>query len=506
MRRVTKMLAITVSVALLPISFANGAISGTKCTKVSATKIVSNIKYTCIKQGTKLIWNKGLVIKKPAAKPTPASTSTPLPSVSPSATPIPSSSPSTITSQGFTPWSTQSSAKELSDAAQLEFKKWIAANSNSQSNHKLFIEDGVPQNRIKYLMAADQLDAKLFSKLVPGGTVTVIGRTNEWVTKKLNENGGKFESCGENAGEDSIYYCVDDQRGLHGYVLKRDATYDPQNPAFDGSTLLSHEYFHIIQRGMLTTAASKSSNSNGIFSTQWTPAWLLEGSANFVGFSIVAHVNDARYWDGYNAMLGYAPQDKPSTKNKLVDYEVRTCCGNDKPTYPYIMGQLASQYIIASIGFDKFLNLWADYATNLNFEDNFKNATGLSKESFYDKFEKLRESIGLPKVSWTLVCENNLIVNKEIYKLTSVEASSKFVANECQPGSMPSEVQNTNNNSNQNQTQTNPSNSADNLLEKACTNLGEERATFYLWVCVNEKSRGKIWIRKGTESQYQLNS
>ena len=506
MRRAAKLLALSVSIALLPISLANGAIAGSKCSKSGTIKIVSNIKYTCIKQGGKLVWNKGVSIK-PAEKPTQSPNPTPSPTPTSSSSPSPEQSAKPNPSPtGFSPWTTTSSPKELSDAAQLEFKKWITSNSNNLPNHKLFVEEGVPQNRVKFLIAADQLDAKLFSRLVPGGSVTVIGKSNDWVVKKLNENGGKFESCSENAGEDSIYYCVDDQRGLHGYILKKEASYDPQNPAFDGSTLLSHEYFHIVQRGMLKAAASKNSNSNGAGSNQWTPAWLLEGSANFVGFSIAAHVNDAKYWDGYNAMLGYAPQDKPSTKNKLIDYEVRTCCGNDKPTYPYIMGQLASQYIVASIGFEKFLNLWAGYENNLNFEDNFKKATGLSKENFYKNFEELRVSIGLPKVSWTLVCENNLIVNKEISKLTSAEASSKFVAYECQPGSMPSDVKNTNNNSNPNQSQTDSTNNADNLLEKACVNLGEEKTTFYLWVCVNEKNRGKIWIRKGTESQYQLQS
>ncbi len=504
MRRVAKTLAITLSLFLLPVGIANGAITGTKCTKIGTTKTVSSMKYTCVKQGSKLVWNKGVSIKT-HAKVTPST----LPSQTPMPTPSPTNSSIAIASQGFKPWATQSSAKELSDAAQEEFKSWIAKNSNNQPNHKIFVEDGVPQNRVKYLLAADQLDAKLFSKFVPGGSVTVIGKTNDWVVKKLNENGGKFTACDENAGEDSIYYCVDDQRGLHGYILKKEATYDPQNPAYDGSNLLSHEYFHIVQRGMLTTAANKSLNSNGASSNQWTPAWLLEGSANFVGFSIVAHVNNAQYWTGYNAMMSYAPQDKPSTKNKLIDYEVRTCCGNDKPTYPYIMGQLASQYLVASIGFEKFLNLWLDYAKGIDFDVHFQRVTGVSLEYLYNNFETLRSSIGLPMVSWTLVCENNEIVNKEISKLSATEASKKFVASDCQQHSSPNNGQTSNNNQDQNQNNNNQndlSNSADNLLEKACTNLGEEKTTFYLWVCVNEKARGKIWIRKGFESHYQLNS
>lgn len=42
--------------------------AGAKCTKVGATSTVAGKKFTCIKSGTKLVWNKGFVIKS-AAKP-----------------------------------------------------------------------------------------------------------------------------------------------------------------------------------------------------------------------------------------------------------------------------------------------------------------------------------------------------------------------------------------------------------------------------------------------------
>ena len=41
--------------------------AGSKCTKVKTTTIVGNIKYTCIKSGNKLVWNKGVAIKKSSA-------------------------------------------------------------------------------------------------------------------------------------------------------------------------------------------------------------------------------------------------------------------------------------------------------------------------------------------------------------------------------------------------------------------------------------------------------
>jgi hypothetical protein len=53
--------------------------AGAKCTKVGSTATSGGKKFTCIKSGTKLVWNKGLAIK--AAAPKPSSTPTPEPKV-----------------------------------------------------------------------------------------------------------------------------------------------------------------------------------------------------------------------------------------------------------------------------------------------------------------------------------------------------------------------------------------------------------------------------------------
>ena len=50
---------------VLPISSSSAAIkAGSKCAKAGATSTVSGKKYTCIKSGKKLIWNKGVKIKQ----------------------------------------------------------------------------------------------------------------------------------------------------------------------------------------------------------------------------------------------------------------------------------------------------------------------------------------------------------------------------------------------------------------------------------------------------------
>jgi hypothetical protein len=64
-----KVLAVLIAVSLLGIAPADAATvkAGTKCSKHKATTTVKGIRYTCIKSGNKLVWNKGVAVKRAAA-------------------------------------------------------------------------------------------------------------------------------------------------------------------------------------------------------------------------------------------------------------------------------------------------------------------------------------------------------------------------------------------------------------------------------------------------------
>lgn len=69
--------------------------AGAICSKAGITKNFNSKKYTCIKSGKKLVWNKGVVIQKAAPMPiaSPAPTLTATPSPTPTLTPTPASTP-----------------------------------------------------------------------------------------------------------------------------------------------------------------------------------------------------------------------------------------------------------------------------------------------------------------------------------------------------------------------------------------------------------------------------
>jgi len=63
-----KLLFTVIAISLIgmtPVHATNKA--GSKCTKLNATTVVGNLKYTCLKSGNKLVWSKGVAIKKSIA-------------------------------------------------------------------------------------------------------------------------------------------------------------------------------------------------------------------------------------------------------------------------------------------------------------------------------------------------------------------------------------------------------------------------------------------------------
>ena len=63
-----KLIVLLLAISLVGISPAQASVKpGAKCKKPGTTATVSGKKFTCIKSGGKLVWNKGVTIKKDVA-------------------------------------------------------------------------------------------------------------------------------------------------------------------------------------------------------------------------------------------------------------------------------------------------------------------------------------------------------------------------------------------------------------------------------------------------------
>ena len=81
MRKLLAGLVAVLSLSLVTAQLSVAAVTpGSKCTKVGATSTYNGKKYTCVKSGKKLVWNKGVALPKPSPVATPTPSPTPTPS------------------------------------------------------------------------------------------------------------------------------------------------------------------------------------------------------------------------------------------------------------------------------------------------------------------------------------------------------------------------------------------------------------------------------------------
>ena len=409
MNKAVRFSCILISLLLISSNSYAATKAGAACTKFGSKSISGGKSYTCVKSGKKLVWDKGVLV--PVAKPATNSTA---------------QSSSQVThseSMQFKPWDTQATAKEVNDAAQLEFRTWAAEQTKLNSNHRVLIQPGLLGSRVKNFQEADKIGSRIFAQFFKGEYATVMGSSKSWVIEQLNANGGKYQDCSFNAGNGGLDYCHDGGF-TQGYVITTDMNFKAADPGVDGTALLAHEYFHAVQDQMSNMVGRQTTKEGQEFSKHLFPVWIQEGSANFVGFSVAALAMDTTYWAGREAMFKYAPPEPSINRNALKDYEIKSGPGNNSPTYPYITGQVACEFIVASVGFKRFLEIWTNFRVTQNFDQSFERAIGISIENFYEKFEKARLNLGLPEVTWKLICLTNYPINDVPSKLPPCRLNS----------------------------------------------------------------------------------
>ena len=108
-KKLLVLLSVILSLSLINAPSNAAVKAGAKCTKAGATSVSAGKKYTCVKSGTKLVWNKGVTVKAaakpdlnpvfkpveptPTPSPTPSATPSPTPTPTPTPTPMPSPTP-----------------------------------------------------------------------------------------------------------------------------------------------------------------------------------------------------------------------------------------------------------------------------------------------------------------------------------------------------------------------------------------------------------------------------
>jgi hypothetical protein len=292
-------------------SFA-AAKAGAKCKKAGATSTVAGKKFTCIKSGSKLVWNKGVVVKKPSPVATP--TPTPSPSPTPESTPTPTPTPTPLI-----PAEPKSFADIESNYQSVAYWAWKKSKDKIESSKRTFIDFQniiAPNSGIlnKNPVIAFDATSRLFSDFVQPPKFYSISYSYEdlnWAQSKFEELFSdpellrEIQSPNRGGPNQARNVCPSPERChssspntnragvsiiLVGYTPTR-ANYLTET----NGDLQSHEYTHVVQQLQFVKSPREM---DGLASLkQYVPWWLVEGGADFGGIASTYSDSFQRYSD-----------------------------------------------------------------------------------------------------------------------------------------------------------------------------------------------------------------
>ena len=286
------------------------------------------------------------------------------------------------------PWPSEISRDRLIEAALYETFLYLDNQEPScEPDYTFFMAESFHADHVAMLYKATDSFLTFFCNDLKK-PVYIVGGKSEFVQQAVLENSIPSDefggACGVPIEKDgpftSMYACA--WSGSLAWIGDSIGTVRFGEPMLDesGFSTAIHEIAHLVQDQTFDSGGQTLPRPNDKF----LPVWMIEGGAEYLSESVLAYLDMKEY--GWMAPLNRSGSPTPlALASDLKVFETW-----DSGDIAYYSGQVATEYVIASVGFEAYLNILRNMSKNGgNFDYSFEEAIGISLPEFYNKFEKM---------------------------------------------------------------------------------------------------------------------
>lgn len=384
-KRFLTLLAVTLVLVSLETTATAAVKPGTTCKKLGQTSTTAGIKYTCVKSGKKLVWNKGVAANKPAPVATPTPTPTPTATQTPTPTPVPliryNGPQNAVAYEAIQPvykLLNQVSA-ELAVRAQSAGKGNVLLVSEEPNNPLAISTRAVVIKTTEMMRAIDPnfLDNEVYLfRNISWLKTTSLNTTCPHLIRNQEMYGWANAGCDRYWVGDFVYY--EDPKNYQG------------RPRHTPRTLLSftgaHETTHLLQIGNRNGQSSKF------------PAWYREGSASVGAGLVMVAMSDYANGD-YNAVDDWELNSwsKQRCGAVFAAWKVKHEESGHAATNncEYSVGRRMIEYLVArDKSFDNIFKVYNAVGPTMTFNEAFERYHGLKIDEFFKQVEVWLDQVG----------------------------------------------------------------------------------------------------------------
>ena len=374
---------------------------GSNCPRVGATVTSGKLKFTCVKNGKKGRWSKGVAVKPGAG-----STATPADSLNFKSAMVYDLKNSYLTRKATSGTYFESDSRSVSAFSPIRAKAYAELNPNpGNTSHPNveFIYDVRPsfpksvlEHSKRELAEAAAMWNDVFNSKVRINVYLVTEqdreyvKSNNWLQNSLSSL-SRFDNRNERPFVSGGGGFFESNGVLQGNIFLATASYlDLSYINYEWPQVAKHEFFHVVQDYSQYKTNRARPNSRGE-SLALQPQHFREGAANTVGyltgFRNLGWSSDAMNWMVWQRAL----DSRRWIDIKSVDDVLRIMVSTEsfEPyeafEMSYAIGSLMYEWVIGTYGRAGFVQLLNQLSSAATFDEALQKSIGLTKSDFYAK-------------------------------------------------------------------------------------------------------------------------